>query len=199
MSRRFDLTMSSFRRESHHPSPLPRVPTIRLVTTDAQLRAARRLFAEYARSLPFALDFQGFQEELNALPGEYAPPDGSILLAEAERTDPNADDDADAFAGCVALRPLAADDADDRRLCEMKRLYVRPAHRGRGLGRTLVDAVLDEARRRGYDAMRLDTVASMNAANALYRALGFREIAPYRHNPLDAPVFFEKDLDPQTA
>ena len=177
------------------------MPPLRRVSTPAELRAARRLFEEYARSLPFALDFQGFREELDALPGEYAPPDGAILLAEDDDASSGADrSDADAsfagcsFAGCVALRPLAAPEADERRLCEMKRLYVRPARRGRGIGRALADAVLDEARQRGYDAMRLDTVAAMDAANALYRALGFREIAAYRHNPLDAPVFFEKTL-----
>lgn len=80
------------------------------------------------------------------------------------------------------------------RFCEMKRLYVRPAHRGEGLGRALGEAVLDAARERGYDAMRLDTVAAMDAANALYRRLGFREIGAYCHNPLDEPVFFEKRL-----
>ena len=159
------------------------VPTIRQAETSADLDAARRLFEEYARTLPFALDFQGFRAELDHLPGEYAPPEGCILLAEANG----------GLAGCVALRPLTGDpERPKARLCEMKRLYVRPAHRGRGIGRALAEAVLGEARRRDYDAMRLDTVASMTAANGLYRALGFREIGAYRHNPLDDPVFFEK-------
>ena len=170
------------------------MPVICRVTTRPELAAARRLFEAYARSLPFALDFQGFQVELDALPGAYAPPGGCILLARAdERTRHN-------YAGCVALRPLTQDLLDDApgppeaSLCEMKRLYVRPAYRGEGLGRALGRAVIEEARRHGYDAMRLDTVASMTAANALYRSLGFHEIGPYCHNPLDDPVFFEKRL-----
>ena len=165
------------------------MPSIRPVATDADLQVARRLFEEYARSLPFTLDFQGFREELEGLPGNYAPPEGCILLAEA-------DDASDGeCAGCVALRPLDTPASNSPpHLCEMKRLYVRPAYRGQGIGHALGKAVLDEARRRDYDAMRLDTVASMTAANALYRRLGFREIEAYRHNPLDEPVFFEKRL-----
>lgn len=158
---------------------------VRPVQSADDLATARRLFEAYARSLPFALDFQGFREELDALPGEYAPPGGGILLAQAP--------DGETAAGCVALRPLADPDFDGR-LCEMKRLYVRPSQRGRGAGHRLVEAVLRAGRQRGYDAMRLDTVASMTAANALYRSAGFYEIDAYRHNPLDGPVFFERSL-----
>ncbi|MBN2169802.1 MAG: GNAT family N-acetyltransferase [Candidatus Krumholzibacteriota bacterium] len=146
--------------------------------TDGDLARARGLLEEYAASLDFALDFQDFTAELAAFPGDYAPPRGRVLLAEADGE----------AVGCVCLRPLAGD------ACEMKRLYLKPAWRGRGLGRRLAAALLDEARGLGYARMRLDTVAAMTAANALYRALGFRAIPPYRHNPLPDALFFERDL-----
>jgi putative acetyltransferase len=151
---------------------------IRAAASKADWVEARRLFEEYAASLGFDLSFQDFDRELASLPGEYAPPRGAILLAE---------DDSGA-AGCVALRPLA-DGA-----CEMKRLYVRPAHRGTGLGKRLAEAVLAEARARGYRRMRLDTVPGMEAAIALYRALGFQEIKPYRLNPIPGALFMEREL-----
>ena len=148
----------------------------------AMLQETRRLFLEYARSLKLDLEFQGFGRELRELPGEYAPPRGLLILAR-----PGESDGSEAV-GCIALRPLGAE------ICEMKRLYVRPAWRGSGLGRTLSLRLMDEALRLGYRRMRLDTLASMEAATGLYRSLGFREIPPYYHNPLPDPLFFEREL-----
>lgn len=153
---------------------------IRAAASQADWEEARRLFEEYAASLGFDLAFQDFDRELASLPGDYAPPRGAILLAGG---DPGA-----ASAGCVALRPLDDD------TCEMKRLYVRPAHRGTGLGKRLAEAIVAEARARGYRRMRLDTVPGMGAAIALYRALGFREIVPYRANPIPGALFMEREL-----
>jgi ribosomal protein S18 acetylase RimI-like enzyme len=138
----------------------------------------RTLFAEYAASLDFKLDFQNFNEELVSLPGAYAPPEGCILLAEHSGQ----------FAGCVALRKI------DTKICEMKRLYVIPEFRGKNLGRTLAREVINEARELGYKRMRLDTVASMATANALYVSLGFRPIAAYCYNPLDQANYYELSL-----
>jgi ribosomal protein S18 acetylase RimI-like enzyme len=145
---------------------------------DRDLDEVRRLFEEYAESLGFDLGFQDFERELRELPGDYAPPRGALLLARTST----------ATIGCVAVRPLAAD------VCEMKRLYVRPEQRRTGAGRTLAEAAIGVARDRGYARMRLDTVPSMEAASALYAALGFREIAPYRHNPIPGTAFLELEL-----
>ena len=139
---------------------------------------ARELFQEYAASLGFDLAFQDFGREIASLPSDYAAPRGVILLAS----------ESGGTAGCVALRPLSED------TCEMKRLYVRPAYRGSGLGRRLAEAVVAEGRARGYRCMRLDTVPGMEAAIALYRALGFREIEPYRGNPIPGALFMERTL-----
>ncbi|MFB6247788.1 MAG: GNAT family N-acetyltransferase [Salinibacter sp.] len=155
------------------------MPTIRPVEHDDDLEAARQLFRAYVSSLDFALDFQDVEAELQALPGPYAPPEGTILLAEVDG----------AAVGVVALKPL-----DETGVCEMKRLYVHPDHRGRGLGRALGEAILDAARRLDYDVMRLDTVASMQAARSLYRSLGFEERPPYYRNPLDDVVYMERPL-----
>ena len=138
----------------------------------------RRLFAEYAAELPVDLAYQGFAEELAGLPGAYAAPSGRLLLARAEGE----------TAGCVALRDLGGG------ACEMKRLYLRPAHRGSGHGRVLAAAVIDAARELGYTRMRLDTLPWMEAARALYVSLGFREIAPYYASPIAGTRFLELDL-----
>lgn len=140
------------------------------------IEQAHKLFLEYADSLGFSLSFQGFDEELKNLPGAYAPPRGRLLLAHNEGQ----------TAGCVALRQR------DHQVCEMKRLYVRPACRGKGVGRILVDRVIAEARTIGYERMRLDTIeSSMQDAIALYRRRGFREIAPYRSNPIAGALYLE--------
>lgn len=148
---------------------------------DREMVIARELFTEYAASLGFDLCFQGFEEELAALPGAYAPPFGRLLLAKSP----------DGYRGCVALRPLAANDA---RICEMKRLYVRPEARGSGVGRALASAVIAEARAIGYQRMVLDTVARMTPAMALYRSLGFVETAAYYANPIPEARYFALEL-----
>ncbi|HZU43194.1 MAG TPA: GNAT family N-acetyltransferase [Terriglobales bacterium] len=140
----------------------------------------RTLFNEYAESLGFSLCFQSFEVELAQLPWEYAPPSGRLLLARSG---------AAVAAGCVALHKL------EDGICEMKRLYVRPQFRGTGLGRRLAEEIIAQARDIGYRRMRLDTVVSvMGRAVELYRALGFREIAPYRENPIPSASYMELDL-----
>lgn len=155
------------------------MPEVRRVQNEEDLRCVRRLFRAYVDELDFDLDFQNVEDELQALPGPYAPPEGVILLAEEDNE----------AVGVVAVQPL-----DDPGVCEMKRLYVRPAHRGQGIGRVLAEAVLKAARNLGYDRMRLDTVASMTRARTLYRSLGFEERAPYYENPLEGAVYMERIL-----
>lgn len=156
------------------------MPTLRHATSEDDLDTARTLFREYAESLDFDLDFQDFEAEMQALPGPYAAPTGAILLAEADGD----------VAGVVAVKPL-----DEDGVCEMKRLYVRPGYRRRGIGHALARAVIDVAEDLGYDVMRLDTVASMTAARSLYRSLGFERRDAYYHNPLPGAVYMEKSLN----
>jgi len=139
------------------------------------LELIRNLFEEYSASLGFDLDFQDFEEELVNLPGVYAPPDGRLLIAFWQEQ----------VAGCVALRKL------EDRICEMKRLYVRPQFQNLGIGRSLAEAIIEEARKIDYSRMRLDTISSMDRAKALYLSLGFKEIAPYRYNPIKGAAFME--------
>jgi len=147
-----------------------------------ELRTVRALLREYEAELGVDLGFQGFEQELASLPGDYAAPRGALLVAEVEG----------AMAGCVALRPLDAD------ACEMKRLYARPAFRGQGVGRALAAAVIVEARRIGYTRMRLDTLPVMIEAQALYQRLGFADIPPYRENPVPGVRYLELTLTART-
>jgi len=156
--------------------------TLRTPASDADLQAVRDIFREYADSLGIDLDFQDFESELAALPGDYAAPRGALLLAEVEG----------AIAGCCALRPL--DTADYPNASEMKRLYVRRAFRGFGLGRELAEAMLDRARQAGYACVLLDTLDDMESARALYTDLGFEEIPPYYHNPIAGAHYLKVDI-----
>jgi ribosomal protein S18 acetylase RimI-like enzyme len=142
------------------------------------LPAVRELLLEYAAGVGVPLDFQGFDREVADLPGDYAPPRGALLVARVGAE----------LAGCVALRPLGGD------ACEMKRLFVRPAARGLGLGERLALAIVAEARRLGYRRMRLDTLPAMDAAQSLYERLGFRDIPPYTDNPVAGTRFLELTL-----
>jgi putative acetyltransferase len=152
---------------------------LKQVESPAQIAQARELFLEYAESLGFSLCFQSFDQELAGLPGDYAPPDGRLLVAEYRGQ----------LAGCVALHKLQSE------ICEMKRLYLRPQFRGRGLGRVLAEAVIAAARTVGYRKMRLDTVEPvMPNAVAMYRRLGFVEIEPYRANPIAGALYMELEL-----
>jgi putative acetyltransferase len=149
------------------------------VESPAQVAQARELFQEYEKSLGVNLCFQNFEQELAGLPGHYAPPDGRLLLAEYEAQ----------LAGCVALHKW------ETGICEMKRLYLRPAFRGKGLGRALSETIIAEAREIGYQRMRLDTIEPiMKDAVEMYRKLGFREIAPYRPNPIAGAMYMELQL-----
>jgi putative acetyltransferase len=150
--------------------------------TPEQLEAVRDIFREYAARLGLDLAFQNFESELAALPGEYAPPSGALLVATVDGQ----------VAGCCALRPLDA--ADYPNAAEMKRLYVRLAFRGVGLGRQLAEATLDAAREAGYACVLLDTLDEMEAARALYHDLGFQEIPPYYQSPLAGAHFLKVDI-----
>lgn len=149
------------------------------VESPAEIAQARELFLEYEKALGISLCFQNFEQELADLPGHYAPPSGRLLLANYEGQ----------LAGCVALHQL------EPGICEMKRLYLRPAARGKGIGRVMVEVLIHEARGIGYHVLRLDTIAPlMKDAVAMYRKMGFREIPPYCENPCDGALYMELDL-----
>ena len=158
--------------------------SIQFVTpnTPEELNALRSIFREYADSLQVDLCFQNFESELLELPGEYAEPRGALLMALVDEE----------LAGCCALRPLDA--VDYANACEMKRLYVRQRFRGSGLGRQLVEAIMDSARLAGYDCMLLDTLDEMENARALYQDQGFEEIPPYYHNPIEGAHYLMVNL-----
>ena len=146
--------------------------------TERYVADVRALFKEYGASLGISLCFQGFEKELAELPGDYAPPAGRLLVALDEKQ----------LAGCVGVRRI------DQNICEMKRLYVRLALRGRNVGRKLASAIIDEAYKIGYEKMRLDTLPSMKEAIQLYRSLGFQPIKPYRPNPMEGAIYMELSL-----
>lgn len=147
-----------------------------------QVEHARQLFQEYEKGLGISLCFQNFAEELRSLPGDYATPQGALLLALADGQ----------LAGCCALRPLSV--AAYPRAAEMKRLFVRPAFRGKGIARKLVYEILRMARGSGYDYVLLDTLNTMKEAQALYVLIGFRDIPPYYENPIDGARYMMLDL-----
>jgi len=179
--------------------PMNSKMTMRIVPADTKeaVHHVSVLFREYAEALGVDLSFQNFEKELAELPGEYAPPAGALLLTFAE-DDSSAGRSAHILegiaagtagaSGCVALRKIDGD------VCEMKRLYVRTAYRGLGVGRALALAVIDSARAIGYRSMRLDTLPQMGEAQSLYATLGFREISPYRYNPIPGSRFLELAL-----
>lgn len=155
---------------------------IRLVEGDADLVAIRDLFADYQTDIGIDLCFQGFAEELASLPGDYAAPSGALLLATVDGQP----------AGCCALRPLL--NTDHLNACEMKRLFVRRAFRGFGLGRLLVERIMTLGHLAGYTTILLDTLSDMEAARALYQEAGFVEVAPYYHNPIAGAHYLKADL-----
>lgn len=187
------------------PLPLAGSPAIVLLTPDEapELEATRAIMRDYADALGIDLCFQEFDAELAALPGDYAEPRGTLLLALVEIDAPSsataavpllqrADGRAAHVAGCGALRPL--DNADYPNAAEMKRLYVRPGFRGMGLGRQMAEALLDAARSAGYSCVLLDTLDDMESARALYEDLGFEEVPPYYHNPIAGAHYLKVDL-----
>jgi ribosomal protein S18 acetylase RimI-like enzyme len=151
---------------------------LRLAASAEEIETARALFIEYEKSLGISLCFQNFAEEVASLPGDYAPPDGRLLMAFVGNRP----------AGCVALRKIGEG------VAELKRLYVRPGFRGMRIGRRLTEAVLAEAKSIGYRAVRLDTLPTMKAAQALYVSLGFVDIQPYNDHPVAGTRFMEKRL-----
>lgn len=160
------------------------LPVVKLVTPSSptEWQAVRLLFLEYAGTLKIDLCFQNFETELAGLPGDYGTPRGALLAATVDG----------AFAGCCALRPLDASDYPNA--CEMKRLFVRPAYRGLGVGRLLAEGTMDLARIAGYDCILLDTLNDMEAARALYQELAFEEIPPYYYNPIPGAHYLKAML-----
>ena len=159
----------------------PHVEIVECQPSD-DMTAFRQIFREYAAGLGVDLCFQNFELELASLPGDYSQPRGALIAALVD----------DQLAGCCALRPL--DTVDYADACEMKRLYVRPEFRGLGLGRQLVEAILNCARRAGYLAVLLDTLNDMEAARALYEDLGFEEVPPYYYNPIAGAHYLKAQL-----
>lgn len=159
-------------------------PQIKLITPvlPAELQATRLIFEEYAKQLGVDLCFQNFEAELNDLPGDYAQPQGALLLAMVDGQ----------LVGCCAMRQL--DSVDYPNACEMKRLYVRSSYRRLGLGRQMAEAIMDAARVTGYHHMLLDTLTEMESARALYQDLKFEEIPPYYHNPIAGAHYLKVDL-----
>ena len=188
------------------PLPLADTPEVAIVTPDEphEIEAARAIFRDYAASLDVDLCFQNFDEEMAHLPGDYAEPRGALLLAlidvaavgeampDSRAVLTRADGRPAHVAACCALRPL--DTADYPNAAEMKRLFVRPAFRGMGLGRQLAEAVLDAARSAGYTCVLLDTLDDMEAARTLYEELGFEEVPPYYHNPIAGSHYLKVEL-----
>lgn len=148
------------------------------ITGQDRLDEARTLFLEYAQSLNVDLCFQNFEEELNSLPERYGPPDGIIIIASVDGRS----------AGCIALHRLSGD------ICEMKRLYVRDEYKGLGIGKKLITQILEAAFQRNYRFIRLDTLPTMEKAQALYEAFGFYDIEPYVYNPIRGTRFLERKL-----
>jgi ribosomal protein S18 acetylase RimI-like enzyme len=148
------------------------------INSGDDLLHVKELFIEYAKSLGVDLSFQGFEEELNSLPGKYAEPEGCIIIALVGETP----------AGCVALRKI------DNRRCEMKRLYVRSGFQGMEIGKELAERIVNKAKELGYDYIRLDTLPTMKRAQKLYREMGFYEIEPYIFNPVEGTKYLEKKL-----
>ena len=148
------------------------------VESDENIKIAKELIMEYVDSLGFDLDFQDFEHELADLKEHYAPPDGCLLLATLENKP----------VGCVAMSKFGDN------ICEMKRLYIRPEFRGHGFGRALAENVIEKAKESGYSHMRLDMVMPRDAARELYLSLGFKDIEPYRYNPIEGAVFMELKL-----
>jgi ribosomal protein S18 acetylase RimI-like enzyme len=151
---------------------------IRTATSAEDIKIVRKLFRGYQTSLGIDLCFQNFESEMEQLPGKYGPPEGRLYLAF----------DGGQVVGCAGLRKI------EEGVCELKRLYVPPAYRGRGIGRKLVHQAVEEAHAIGYGHMRLDTLPSMRTAQELYRSLGFRRVAPYTNNPVEGAIFLELKL-----
>jgi len=147
-----------------------------LATNGIEIETARKLFLEYGSWLGFDLCFQGFDKELAELPGKYAPPSGRLYLLKENNE----------YSGCIGLREI------EPGICEMKRLYVKPEHRGKGYGKLLAQQIIKDAKAIGYDKMRLDTIGEkMKSAINIYYSLGFKEISAYYHNPHDGVVYME--------
>lgn len=172
------LTAAPHSTQRAAPTEMRVTPQVVHASFPADTDAVRAILREYAQSLGFELCFQGFEQELATLPGRYTPPTGRLLII---RGNPD-------LAGIIALRDLGSGS------CEMKRLYVRPAHRGRDLGRLLTESLISEARIAGYRSMKLDTVAQMADAQRLYESMGFRDIPPYYDNPIKGARFMELSL-----